>query len=811
MKSVQERLASAILKVQLPSGEQLTVNGIGISHGTGNTLSEAEVGLQRNKQEREDAGLRRARGSEPPGAVRSAGDRQGQQTDQRDTPAKSDALAQPEPKKKQPVALTKESASRLARQFNEQGTPTQVIPHPTVPGKFTLFKRDPRLAPGMEIGDVKAEADRLRKTWANAPAIKIVQSVGDLPFAAPSLAKGAYSGGKVWLVADELSSPAELQQVLFHEMLGHAGLRGALGDGIANAMLDIERKNLNVSVRAMKWREKNKDIRGNRTDEQWNANSIEEALADMAGEGKQIKGIDKFLAAVQSALRAIGLDAVANWMEKSTNAEALRMLAAAKRYIENGEEVSVFGQLEVAAFNRGEQAARYEPNSKHSGPVPEIKYLPVSAIERQEMDFRPEVMTVSDEVANNMDYSQPIEVTAYRYGKTNDDNHPAVTLIDGHHRTAAALQTGRKYLPVQVKAINAKGAKLNALIELSRQIEETLVDQQNPMFSRGAHFGDLTQAQQDALRNVHGEPTTWKQRLDTFKSGWKKDFVQGVFDQYAPILDYSKKGYILARMAKGGDSTLEAMLMYGKPYVDKDGAYRVEYDKHLGMQGFAKVIAGLNGEHDRFLEWVAANRAERLASIGLENLYSAADIAALKSLDRGTMKDGADRAAAYAKAMKQLNDWNDTILKIAADSGLIDDATRQMYKDQPYVPFYRLQDEGVVQGFGMKAGLVNQSAWKKLKGGTDKLNDDLLANLLQNWSHMITASAKNRAARETLTAAEQAGRRRGAGGTPGKGLVHYMDAGKERVFSVIRPAPGRRDCGDALRRARCRSASRSSP
>jgi hypothetical protein len=32
-----------------------------------------------------------------------------------------------------------------------------------------------------------------------------------------------------------------------------------------------------------------------------------------------------------------------------------------------------------------------------------------------------------------------------------------------------------------------------------------------------------------------------------------------------------------------------------------------------------------------------------------------------------------------------------------------------MYRDVPYVPFYRLQEEGVVAGFGMKAGLVNQS------------------------------------------------------------------------------------------------------
>ena len=113
----------------------------------------------------------------------------------------------------------------------------------------------------------------------------------------------------------------------------------------------------------------------------------------------------------------------------------------------------------------------YERGVKYNGRIPEIKYLPVSAIERQEMDFRPEVMRVSDDVAANMDYSEPVEVTAFRYGRANDDTLPVVTLIDGHHRTAAAIQTGRRYLPVTVQARNAKGEKLNALIALSREIE----------------------------------------------------------------------------------------------------------------------------------------------------------------------------------------------------------------------------------------------------------------------------------------------------------------------------------------------------
>ena len=114
----------------------------------------------------------------------------------------------------------------------------------------------------------------------------------------------------------------------------------------------------------------------------------------------------------------------------------------------------------------------YEPDTKYNQAIPEIKYLPLANIERQEFDHLPEVQTVSDDVAQKMDYSEPVECTAFRYSRSNpeDDTAPYVQLVDGHHRYAAALQTGRKWLPVTIVARNAKGIKLNKLIKLSQEI-----------------------------------------------------------------------------------------------------------------------------------------------------------------------------------------------------------------------------------------------------------------------------------------------------------------------------------------------------
>jgi hypothetical protein len=85
-------------------------------------------------------------------------------------------------------------------------------------------------------------------------------------------------------------------------------------------------------------------------------------------------------------------------------------------------------------------------------------------------------------------------------------------------------------------------------------------------------------------------------------------------------------------------------------------------------------------------------------------------------------------------------------------------------------------------------GIVNQYAWKKLKGGTDKLNEDLMANLLQNWSHMITASANNRAAKQALDTAVKSGAAvQIPNGAPGKGHVRYTENGVEKTFDVTDP------------------------
>jgi hypothetical protein len=74
-----------------------------------------------------------------------------------------------------------------------------------------------------------------------------------------------------------------------------------------------------------------------------------------------------------------------------------------------------------------------------------------------------------------MDFSEPVDATAFRYSSNHSEDHPSVALQNGHHRLAAARQTGRPHLPVALTAVNAKGEKLNALKALSDEIERSMI------------------------------------------------------------------------------------------------------------------------------------------------------------------------------------------------------------------------------------------------------------------------------------------------------------------------------------------------
>jgi ribosomal protein S18 acetylase RimI-like enzyme len=329
-----------------------------------------------------------------------------------------------------------------------------------------------------------------------------------------------------------------------------------------------------------------------------------------------------------------------------------------------------------------------------------------------------------------------------------------------------------------------------------------------PLFSKErttGHSGRAYTPEQEAMfRNIGRttEEKSLKERLKEARQDIGKKMAQGLVDQFRPLKDLGGEAYTLARLSKGAAGAFEALLHHGKlKLVDN------AYDADMTGGFIEKVGNPLGAELEDFMQWIAANRAEKLSKEDREHLFTAEDIAAGKSLADGqlarpyTMQDGStttDRAAAYRDSLEKFNEFNKNTMDMAEQSGLIDGEARKFWESEFYVPFYRVSEEdGAFMGSKIKGGIARQQAFKKLKGGKDKLSSDLLSNTLQNWSHLIDAAAKNRAARATLEAAQNVGvaieasedavREMGKSTGNKNGVVWFMDGGKQRHFLVEDP------------------------
>lgn len=560
---------------------------------------------------------------------------------------------------------------------------------------------------------VQRTVGSLTQGWGQSPRITVVDSMNDprVPEAvreadqaqrsqgATGEPEGFWYQGQVYLVASALPTSADATRVLYHEVLGHHGLRGRFGaelDKVLDQVAKLRPKDV-----AAKASEYGLDM-GNPDHV---AYAAEEVLAELAQTRTDLGFVQRAIAAIRNFLRS--------------HVPGFKALELTDADIVQGYLLPARGWVE--------RSGQVEGRSKAPGTT----------------DFE----SISDQFVPSYARSDTGEALSVR--QTDDGGTSKKQSPDGSGSTGLQLPSeNRTTQGLQVRNVATQADAVN-----DAPPGQAMFSRSQPADAIRSSMGSLTPDQERAYLAVAGydKVPTLRERFDQLRANLGLRMKQALVDQFAPIAQLDQNAYMLARMSKGSDGTLEAALLYGRPFL-RDGVPDVD----VKDGGFAKVLAGLQGEHDRFLMHVAAQRAENLKAQGKENLFSDQDITSLKTLNDGLMPDGSSRKQAYAKALAQLNSFNDSVLRMAKESGLIDQDAYDLMRDQPYVPFYRLmEEEGGLQGPSFSKGLTNQKAWKKLKGGTEQLNADLLQNMLLNWGNLYAASARNRAALATMDAADK--------------------------------------------------------
>lgn len=182
-------------------------------------------------------------------------------------------------------------------------------------GFLATMARSPfsEAARAQAVQSVQATVDAARAAWGpNAPQVVVAFDMQDpaVPEAARRAdlrqrsggARGAPEGfyyrGKAYLMASRLGTPNDAARVLFHEVLGHHGLRGKFGrelDQVLNQIATMRKPEVAAKLREY-------GLRG--VDSLGVREAAEEVLAEMAEKTPQLHFVRRAVSAIRNWLRA---------------------------------------------------------------------------------------------------------------------------------------------------------------------------------------------------------------------------------------------------------------------------------------------------------------------------------------------------------------------------------------------------------------------------------------------------------------------------------------------------------------------------
>lgn len=231
------------------------------------------------------------------------------------------------------VGVTRQSGVSTAKIFYSQ------------PGAATAGRTTSLAAQAQANSAVEAQVNAIKAKWANAPKIvvafdmqdaEIPQEIRDADLkqrsgGAMGAPEGFYYQGKVYLMSSQLKTPQDTARVLFHEALGHAGLRGVFGDALKPILQQI------VAVRSREVDAKIKEYGLHGVNAVDRLTAAEEVLAEMAEKTPEIGFVKRAIAAIRTWLRANvpGFEKL-----EMSDAEIVRdYLLPARGWIIRGEQV----------------------------------------------------------------------------------------------------------------------------------------------------------------------------------------------------------------------------------------------------------------------------------------------------------------------------------------------------------------------------------------------------------------------------------------------------------------------------------------
>lgn len=214
---------------------------------------------------------------------------------------------------------------------------------------------------GIPVSALESRINEIRSEWANSPDVQVLASIADAPDAirnedakqrsqgATGSVEGVWHGGTIYLFADAIGSLERATTVVFHEALGHYGLRGVFGDRLIPILKQI------ASARRGDVERKAKQYGLDMAKESDRLQAAEEVLAELAQTRPEIGFVKRAIAAIRQFLRDIGVN-----LRLSDDDVIAQFILPARAFVERGAAQETDGapalsrldQTQTEAFKR---------------------------------------------------------------------------------------------------------------------------------------------------------------------------------------------------------------------------------------------------------------------------------------------------------------------------------------------------------------------------------------------------------------------------------------------------------------------------
>lgn len=256
----------------------------------------------------------------------------------------------------------------------------------------------------------------------------------------------------------------------------------------------------------------------------------------------------------------------------------------------------------------------------------------------------------------------------------------------------------------------------------------------------GAWFG------QDALHRAQSKIGAGKE-INKALDGIGDRFRQSVLDDLHGVMRMEREitgktspvgAYETARLTRGAYAITDGAVRLGHPVRKVDGSFAYE------GKGLEKILEPVTERLDEFLMYAVGKSAQELMGQGREHLFTPAEVKSMVALERPE----------FHKAFADYQNWNKGVMDFAQEMGVVNVQSRAMWQRTQYLPFYRVGQAGANKSAGGVTG--NWQGVHKLTGGSGNLRD-ILGNMTQNASMLISAALRNEARAKIAELAERPG------------------------------------------------------